>query len=159
MQAEKVGIFRAAACNNGYISGIKTLMDQKTDHFAGCRRIGAWFQDGGVSGCNGIDQRFNGEKERIVPWTHNENDAIGRWFAETAGVELCQRSWYGFFFCVRADIFQHMCDLGEHQSGFTHIALEIAFSQVFSESSMDLCFVFSDGGTEAFQGADTEIEI
>ena len=56
-------------------------------------------------------------------------------------------------------MFQHMCDLGEHQSSLAHIALEIAFSQVFSESRMDLCFVFLDGGMEAFQGADTKIEI
>ena len=56
-------------------------------------------------------------------------------------------------------MFQHMCDLGEHQSSLAHIALEIAFSQVFSESRMDLCFVCLDGGMEAFQGADTKIEI
>ena len=52
-----------------------------------------------------------------------------------------------------------MCDLGEHQSGFTHIALEIAFSQIFFQCCVDLLLVFLDGGTEAFQGADTKIEI
>ena len=154
-----MGIFCPSACDYSYIFFLETFQDQQADHFAGGGRVSAGFQNCCISGSNGIYQRLDGKQERIVPWTHNENDTVGGWFAETAGVELCQRSWYGFFFCVRADIFQHMCDLGEHQSGFTHIALEIAFSQVFSESSMDLCFVFSDGGTEAFQGADTEIEI
>ena len=154
-----MGIFRAAAGNNRYIFRVKTLMDQKADHFAGCRRVSAWFHDGCVSGSNGIYKWFDGEKERIVPWTHDENHSVWRWLAETAGMELCQRSGNSFFFCVGADMFQHMCDLGEHQSSLAHIALEIAFSQVFSESRMDLCFVFLDGGMEAFQGADTKIEI
>ena len=52
-----------------------------------------------------------------------------------------------------------MCDLGEHQSGFTHIALEIAFSKVFFQGCVNLMLVFLDGGTKTFQGTDTKIKI
>ena len=159
MQTEKMSVFRASTCDSGNIFFIKTFVDQETNHFTCCRWVGTWFQDDCVSGCDGVYQRFDGKKERIVPWTHDKNHTVWRWFTETVGVELCQRSGNGLFLCIGVDIFQHMCDLGEYQAGFAHVALEIAFSKIFFQSSVNLMLVFSDGGTKTFQGADTKIKI
>ena len=74
-------------------------------------------------------------------------------------MELCQRGWNSLFLCIRADIFQHMRDLGEHQSGLTHIAFEITFSQILFQRSVDLILVFPDGSAETFQGADAKIKV
>ena len=145
-----MGIFCPSACDYSYIFFLETFQDQQADHFAGGGRVSAGFQNCCISGSNGIYQRLDGKQERIVPWTHNENDTVGGWFAETAGMKLCQRSGNRFFFCISADIFQHMSDLGKHQSGFAHIAFKIAFSQIFFQCRVDLTFVFSDCCFETF---------
>ena len=110
MFIEKSVIFRTSAVYHSHILGIKTFGDNGFNHPAGVRRVGTWFQYNCISGCNRIDQRINGEQERIIPWTHNQDHTIRRWLLIASGSELGKGSQYCFFFCIGRCMADHVAE-------------------------------------------------
>ena len=110
MFIEKSVIFRTSAVYHSHILGIKTFGDNGFNHPAGVRRVGTWFQYNCISGCNRIDQRINGEQERIIPWAHNQDNTIRRWLLIASGSELGKGSQYCFFFCIGRCMADHVAE-------------------------------------------------
>ena len=77
-------IFAPSPCDSGYITRLKAFGDETGCNGAYCRRIGARFDDGGVSGGDGVSERFYREQKRIIPWTHDKDVAVGGGFTKTS---------------------------------------------------------------------------
>ena len=92
MLLQQAGIFFASAGDNCHIVRGKTFAQHFLNELAGVGRISTWLDDCRISGGNGIHQRVNGQKKRIVPRTHNEDDTVRRRLLKTSGMKLCQRS-------------------------------------------------------------------
>ena len=146
MFIEKSVIFRTSAVYHSHIPGIKTFGDNGFNHPAGVRRVGTWFQYNCISGCNRIDQRINGEQERIIPWAHNQDNTIRRWLLIASGSELGKGSQYCFFFCIGRCMADHVAEFWEHKSHFTHIGFKVTFSKVTFQCFIDQWFIFLNTG-------------
>ena len=55
------------------------------------------------------------------------------------------------------NVFQHIADFIQDHTGFTHIALKSAFSQIPAESFMNLVFIFYNSGIKPAQTGNPHI--
>ena len=110
MLIEQRCVFCTFAIYDCYIMRIKTFANNRFDHAAGVRGICTWFQYNCISGSDGIYQRISREQERIIPWAHDQNHTVRRWFLIASGGELGDRSPYSLFLCVGWGVADHVAE-------------------------------------------------
>ncbi|SCG89463.1 Uncharacterised protein [uncultured Clostridium sp.] len=108
--SKKAGVFGPAACNDRDKFRWKAVFDQLFDDGTGIRGISTWLQNRSISGSDRIDQRLQSEQERIVPGTHDQYGAVGRWLGKASGVKLGQGGMDFLFTGEGAGMFLHIRD-------------------------------------------------
>ena len=115
------------------------------------RGIGAGLYYGSVSGSQGVHQRRESQHKGIIPGTHDQCNAVWRWFLVAPGMKLGQWRPPSFFSGKAADMFQHIADLFQDQAGFAHITFKSAFAQIFFKGIQDFFFILRNSSIKAAQ--------
>ena len=108
MFVEKAGIFLPPAGDNRGVGTVEAKAYDPVDDSAGIGGVGAGFYHRGVSGGNGVNQRIDTEKERIVPGAHDKHHAVWRRLFVASGSKLRKRGTHRDLFCVFRRVFDHV---------------------------------------------------
>ena len=81
-------VFFSSTVYIGHQAGREGFLYYFLHGLCGFRTIEGRLDDYGVSSCKGICKRLQGEKYRIVPWTHHQYISIGCVVQIAMGVEL-----------------------------------------------------------------------
>ena len=142
------GIFRTTAQHHRHILRRETLCHQFGNDLPGGRGIGTGLEDHGVSCGDGICQRIESQQKGVVPGGEDEHIAIGRGLHIAVGGKLGQRRPNGLSAGKAVHVFEHIADLGAHQTYFAHIALKGTFAQVSLQRPVDALLVSLHGGVQ-----------
>ena len=108
MFVEKTGIFFPASSDDRGMGTVEAKAYDPVNDSSSVRRVGAGFYHRGVSGGNGVNQRIDTEKERIVPGAHNKHHAVWRRLFVASGSKLRKRGTHRDLFCVFRRVFDHV---------------------------------------------------
>ena len=154
---QQSGVFFPASGHNSHIPGVKTFADELFDHRAGGRRIGTGLHNGGIPGGNGVCQGIKRQKERIIPWAHNQGVPIGRGLLIASGHKLGQGRVHPALPGKAAGMADHIMKLRQDQPRLAHEALKTAFPQIFGQGFADLPLVFLNGVIQFFETFNAKI--
>ena len=123
-------VFLSAAGHDSNVLRGKACGQNGLYHSTGAGRIGARFDDCGISGGNRVDERIESQQKRIVPRAHDEHHAERGRLGIAAGGELRQRRTDAMLLGVGAGMAEHKCQFIQNHADFAQIAFLGAFAKI-----------------------------
>ena len=153
------GVFRPASRDHRHIFLRKKAPQQPGNGGAGSGGIGAGLDDGGVACGNGIRQRLQGQKQRIVPGADDQGVSIGHGLPAAPGRKLGQGSAHSFGLGKGAEVAHQIADLRQQQPYLAHIALVAALAQIRFQRLQQCGLIFLHPAAQPFQLGNPELHI